>query len=118
MRIIDKVHALAPQGAVRITVSYYGSGDSFEEFNDAHVEYRENYDGPREDLKEDIDQDDLFKILENSAADFNNEGSRGEIIFDLETNKITVENGQVVEEVVHDPTYTFEDEDILEEKDE
>lgn len=102
-KMIDKVRALAPEGCVEIRVAYYGSGDSFEEFSDTAIMDKDGkdmrYDGPNPaaKLKEELDANDLWDILEQSDANFNNEGSEGEIIFDLVSGEIKVENYYRVE---------------------
>lgn len=112
---MDKVKALAPEGCVRIEVSYYGSGDSFEEFNHTAILNNEGedmrYKDPAVELKESINEDDLWTILEQSDANFNNEGSRGEIVFDFEADEIRVENRYIVESEEPGGGCTFMDED-------
>ncbi len=112
-KMIDKIRALAPEGCVRIEVSYYGSGDSFEEFNDTAILGKDGkdmrYEDPAADLKEPISEDDLWTILEQSEANFNNEGSRGEIVFDFEANEIRVDNRYIVEHEEEGGGCTFKD---------
>lgn len=113
--MLEKIRALAPEGCVRINVSYYGSGDSFEEFSDTEV-LNENgqdmrYGTPAADLSSRIDEDDLWTILEQSEANFNNEGSRGTIVFDFIKNEITVDNYYIVETEEPGGGCTFKDED-------
>lgn len=113
-KMIDKIRALAPEGCVRIEVSYYGSGDSFDEFNDTAILDKDGkdmrYEDPAVSLKEPISEDDLWTILEQSEANFNNEGSRGEIVFDFEENEIRVENRYIVEIEEPGGGCTFKDE--------
>jgi hypothetical protein len=114
-KMMDKVRALAPEGCVRIEVSYYGSGDSFEEFSDTAPLDKDGkdmrYEDPALNMKEKIDEDDLWTILEQSDANFNNEGSRGEIVFDFEADEIRVENRYIVESEEPGGGCTFKDED-------
>ena len=111
--MIDKIRALAPNGAVEIRVSYYGSGDSFGEFNNVTVLDKDGnnmqYNTEPSMLKEDISDDDLWTILEQSEADFNNEGSEGEIVFDLVGGTIEVENFYIVEHREPGGSCTFKD---------
>lgn len=114
-KIMDKVRALAPEGTARIEISYYGSGDSFGEFNETTLLTADGgcvMDGEKfAKLKEDISEDDLWKVLEGSDADFNNDGSEGTIIFDLVEGTITVQNNYIVRSSSPDSPYTFEDKD-------
>lgn len=69
-KLLDKVRANAPEGATEVRVSYYGSGDSFGEFDSVCVN------GPDGFMTFDMEvsDDDLWTILEQSEADFNNDG--------------------------------------------
>lgn len=65
-----------------IKVSYNGSGDSFDSMwvtNDL-------------DVKEEDIEDIAWLLIERSNADFNNEGSEGDISIDLETMQVELDN--------------------------
>ena len=73
--------------AKRINISYYGGGDSFDsfDFNDIDGEWNRDFDTSKYN-------DLLFAALDMSEANFNNEGSTGTIIINLENESITVDN--------------------------
>lgn len=103
----------------RITVSYEGSGDSFGDFNEYDYEQTKQkstdikdiystkkvknkmltYEEIEEILVQDLDINDLLWFaLDKSDADFNNGGSRGTIIIDLNALSIEVDNTYIYQE--------------------
>jgi hypothetical protein len=82
----------------KISVDYYGAGDSFDSFNDLDFETKDGkptgYDWKQryELLNETQMNGLLWDALERSSADFNNDGSRGCVIINLEDTKLEVEN--------------------------
>ena len=90
----------------RISVDYYGSGDSFDSFNDLTFEKN---DGTTSDyssldwkqrfelLNETAMNELLWDAIERSEADFNNEGSRGYVHINLDTTTLEVENYYIVQ---------------------
>lgn len=83
--------------AKNIEIGYWGSGDSFEEFDlqgetSGLIKIADNFIYRYNEL--------LWEILNQSVADFNNEGSRGTIYIDLENNKVTCDVYHIVHEEV------------------
>lgn len=104
----------------KISVDYYGSGDSFDSFNDLTFERKDgkpfDYDWKeRSELLNDSAMNDLlWDALDRSSADFNNDGSRGYVHIDLENTTLEVENYWIVqseEEGGGIEPYTPEDKD-------
>lgn len=90
----------------RISVDYYGSGDSFDSFNDLIFENKEGQASPlfsfdykeRVALLNETEMNGLlWDAIERSDADFNNEGSRGYVHINLDTTTLEVENYYVVQ---------------------
>jgi hypothetical protein len=73
----------------KISVNYEGSGDSFDSFYSCSVDYKF--------LEEPGVDDLLWKVIEQTKADFNNEGSRGTITFHLDTCSISIQNYWIVQ---------------------
>lgn len=93
--VIKWVREQCGQEADRIVVHYEGSGDSFGSFYDAQV-YEGNKvikDGYQ--LAEEFTskfEDIIWQLLDSSGADFNNDGSDGTIMFDLNLGAAAVDN--------------------------
>ena len=87
----------------KISVDYYGAGDSFESFNDLNFETKDDkpfhYDWKdRNGLLNETEMNGLlWDAIEKSDADFNNEGSRGYVHIDLENTTLEVENYYIVQ---------------------
>lgn len=95
LRMLSKQHPTVKT----ITVEYYGSGDSFEEFHSWEAD-----DGTQVDMEQLSDL--LWYALEKSDADFNDEGSRGEIRLHLRPNlKVEVDVDHYVTETVSGDGY-------------
>lgn len=77
----DKLKKKYP-GTTNIEITYYGSGDSFEDFD---VES----DGSDEVLNEDVESL-LWHYIDVAGADFNDEGGRGTIDIDLKKGTIRI----------------------------
>jgi hypothetical protein len=100
-------------GVDKIAVSYNGSGDSFDSFSS--VSLSKNSKPVKRQAQNNFTQkydDILSAALEISDADFNNEGSEGEVVFDLKKNKIFVENYLIIHERKHSGTFTLSDENL------
>jgi hypothetical protein len=79
----------------KISIDYYGSGDSFDSFNQVTFEEKDgslSESSDNELLDEDEMNDLLWKAIDKSEADFNNEGSEGRVHINLEETTIEVEN--------------------------
>lgn len=77
-----------------VSIQYHGSGDSFEEFWDIAT-VPDGIDVTEEDMR-----DLLWHAIDNSDADFNNDGSSGTITIDFTNKKMDIDNYyKVVEEV-------------------
>lgn len=74
----------------KVNIQYRGSGDSFEEFWDINT-VPENIHVEEEDI-----QDLLWYAIDNSEADFNNEGSEGVIEIDLKKKTLSIDNYYIV----------------------
>lgn len=87
----------------RISVEYYGSGDSFDSFYDLSFETNDGkpmeYDwNERTKLMNETAMNGLlWDALDRSEADFNNEGSRGYVHINLDNTTLEVENYYVVQ---------------------
>lgn len=79
----------------KISIDYYGSGDSFDCFNQVTFEEKDGNSFESSD-NELIDEDQmnelLWDALDKSGANFNNEGSEGQVHINLEETTIEVEN--------------------------
>jgi hypothetical protein len=69
-----------------VSIQYHGSGDSFEEFWDI------NTTPEGIDIREDEMDDLLWYAIENSDADFNNDGSDGTITIDIKSKQLSIDN--------------------------
>lgn len=91
--------------AKTISVDYSGSGDSFDSFysviSEEDIELNE-----REFINE--YEDILFAAINKTQADFNNEGSRGTVTFDLENIKVYTDNYFYISTEEYDGKYTLE----------
>ena len=88
----------------KISVQYYGSGDSFDSFDDITFETKDgspyqhnNWNDNYALLNENEMNGLLWDALERSGADFNNDGSRGYVHIDLEKITLEVENYYIVQ---------------------
>ena len=89
----------------RISVEYYGSGDSFDSFNDLTFEkndgttsdYSSDWRQRSELLNETAMNGLLWDAIERSDADFNNDGSRGYVHINLDNTTLEVENYYIVQ---------------------
>ena len=87
----------------RISVEYYGSGDSFDSFYDLSFETNDGkpmeYDwNERTKLMNETAMNELlWDAIERSEADFNNEGSRGYVHINLDNTTLEVENYYVIQ---------------------
>ena len=87
----------------RISVEYYGSGDSFDSFYDLSFETNDGkpmeYDwNERTKLMNETAMNELlWDAIERSEADFNNEGSRGYVHINLDNTTLEVENYYIVQ---------------------
>lgn len=82
----------------RISVDYYGSGDSFDSFNDITFDEKyPNFEINSDLLSESEMQDLLWDAIERSDADFNNDGSRGYVHINLKDTTLEVENYYIVQ---------------------
>jgi hypothetical protein len=68
-----------------IKIEYRGSGDSFEDFWNLEST-------PESDIQQEDVEDLLWYAIDNSDANFNNDGSEGEIIIDLVNEKLSIDN--------------------------
>jgi hypothetical protein len=113
-----------------ITISYEGSGDSFNDFYEHDAYSKSKLKNPElldsfskegrpksKDLKKisaDINMNKsiltecIWSVLEShDEVNFNNEGCEGEITFDLDNDKIFVYNRYHVTETVDSPDYEY-----------
>ena len=113
-----------------ISISYEGSGDSFNEFYDCDAYAKSTLKNPKlldsfskegrpksKDLKQivaDIHKRNgeldtcVWSVLEShDEVNFNNDGCHGEIEFDLDNNKIMVYNRYEVRETMDSPEYEY-----------
>ncbi len=73
-----------------VNITYSGSGDEFGDFWNIVDENEVDIPNSQEFMSE---ADDLiWHCLENSGADFNNDGSEGTITFDFDAMKVKIEN--------------------------
>jgi hypothetical protein len=75
----------------QINIEYHGSGDSFGDFWNLTTI-------PESNIEQSDIEDLLWYAIENSEADFNNEGSEGEIVINLKDEKLTIDNYWIVYE--------------------
>lgn len=78
----------------KISIEYIGSGDSFEDFWNLETT-------PESDIEQSDIEDLLWYAIDNSEANFNDEGSEGEIIIDLVNEKLSIDNYWIVYEREH-----------------
>lgn len=107
-QLLEKIRSIAPEGTARVEVGYYGSGDSFDSFQETTVLDEKGEHMP-EGLKEEIDKDDLWKVLEVADISFDNDGAQGKIVFDLINNRAYVENNWIVQTTEYDGEYEYQD---------
>lgn len=90
----------------KISVDYYGSGDSFDSFHDLTFEKKDgttsdysslDWKERNELLNETAMNELLWDALDRSGADFNNEGSRGYVHINLDETTLEVENYWIVQ---------------------
>lgn len=85
-----------------LEIRYQGAGDSFEEFYSLET--------TPEDIKitqEEI-EDILWYAIENSDADFNNDGSNGAIVFDFNDGTVSIDNYYITREEIASGLITLE----------
>ena len=75
----------------KINIGYNGSGDSFNDFWNLESI-------PESNIEQEDVEDLLWYAIDNSEANFNNEGSEGEIIIDLVNEKLSIDNYWIVYE--------------------
>ena len=85
-----------------IRVNYTGSGDSFDDFWSLITI-------PESKINQSDVEDLLWYAIENSEADFNNEGSEGEIIIDLDNEKMSIDNYWIIYDKQSTGLVTFEE---------
>lgn len=78
----------------KINIEYNGSGDSFNDFWNLESI-------PESNIEQEDVEDLLWYAIDNSEANFNNEGSEGEIIIDLVNEKLSIDNYWIVYEREH-----------------
>ena len=75
----------------KINIEYNGSEDSFNDFWNLESI-------PESNIEQEDVEDLLWYAIDNSEANFNNEGSEGEIIIDLVNEKLSIDNYWIVYE--------------------
>lgn len=75
----------------KINIEYNGSGDSFNDFWNLESI-------PESNIEQEDVEDLLWYAIDNSEANFNDEGSEGEIIIDLVNEKLSIDNYWIVYE--------------------
>lgn len=73
-----------------INIEYRGSGDSFEDFWNLETT-------PDSSISQEDVESLLWHAIENSDANFNNEGSEGDIKIDLINEKLIINNYYIIE---------------------
>ena len=97
-KVYKELKETFPQVA-KITINYSGSGDDFGDFWNADAEDTNGDDVSMDDHKFlNIAREYLFEILDNSEANFNDDGSEGTIELDLENMVTTIDNYEVYRE--------------------
>ncbi len=97
-------------GSQSLVVEYFGSGDSFDSYSSY---YLQNSEGRFEENLEwsqlsDLDAEDLLDhILSAGSISFDNEGSEGKIVIDLQERSITLSNNIVVRETISEGDIIF-----------
>jgi hypothetical protein len=118
-----------------ISISYEGSGDSFNDFYDYNAYAKSSLKNPKlldsfsengrprskdiEKIGDDIHNNKsildncIWSVLEShDEVNFNNDGCEGEITFDLDNDKIIVYNRYRVTETVDSPDYEYKAGDL------
>lgn len=85
-----------------IKIEYTGSGDSFDDFWNLITT-------PESNIEQSDIEDLLWYAIENSDANFNNEGSEGEIIIDLDNEKMSIDNYWIIYDKQSSGLVTFEE---------
>lgn len=93
-----------------VSVSYEGSGDSFDDFWAIQVEYKDKDGKDNNKIQVGDVEDLLWYAIEHSEADFNNEGSTGEIEIDFVNGTLKINNYYIVRESVPSGQLEFRDE--------
>ena len=93
MNIKEEIKKLKKQfpEVIKINIEYRGSGDSFEDFWNLETT-------PESNIQQEDIENLLWYAIDNSDANFNNEGSEGEIIIDLENEKMSIDNYWIIYE--------------------
>jgi len=86
----------------QINIEYQGSGDSFDDFWNLTTT-------PESDIEQSDIEDLLWYAIDNSDANFNNEGSEGEIIIDLDNEKMSIDNYWIIYDKQSTGLVTFEE---------
>ncbi len=132
MKIIDQLREQYPTVG-KISIGYFGSGDSFDSFHDAEFYDKDDNLMSEEGLPE-LDMTDgggysgedssdlmsvVWKALEaHPEVDFNNDGCEGEVIFDLVNDKVRVDNRNFYTETSASPEWSMDDDGLNDEEDE
>lgn len=93
-----------------IVISYEGSGDSFSDFYETICYLPDNTadTNTKIDIEEGTPINELlWYCIQHSEADFNNDGSRGEITIDLKNKTIELQNYSIHVEEYEDDLVTF-----------
>ena len=99
-------------GIKSMSISYNGSGDSFDDFYDTDFE---KYNPDSKDIEVQDIEDLCWFAINNSEADFNNEGSQGVIIIDFEDLVLKIDNKEIVLEYIPSGELEFQDEILTKE---
>lgn len=86
----------------KINIEYNGSGDSFNDFWNLESI-------PESNIEQEDVEDLLWYAIDNSEANFNNEGSEGEIIIDLVNEKMSIDNYWIIYDKQSTGLVTFEE---------
>ena len=91
-----------------LTINYNGAGDSFNEFWNFNPVWEEEVPFS-EQIDWNVDFEELlWYAINNSEADFNNDGSEGEILIDLENSTLSIDNYVIVRNTIHSGTLTWD----------
>lgn len=95
--VVDHLQATSSQKIYNI--SFNGSGDSFENFYECDLE------------DEDFDRCNtlIWKLIEETDADFNNDGCEGTITIDVENRKVTIDIQHYVQNTEQGDTIEISD---------
>jgi len=104
MNVKEEIKKLKQQfpEVTKINIEYKGSGDSFEDFWNLETI-------PDSNIQQEDIENLLWYAIDNSDANFNNEGSEGEIIIDLENEKMFIDNYWIIYEKEPSGLKVFED---------